>query len=489
MEPAVREARAEPPAASYRPILGADLKGEMRLEAPISVASRIEGVTDFPIDRRGTSFSNRALDNQIRVGLRYDSKLELLPLLLLAEYEHDLLTGPAFGRPTIEGTGLPEDQPATQQLRKAWGRISLGPYLHVGGGFTTSHWGLGLVANDGAHAWTPGSADFSDPRGGDRVLRGLVATGPLTDLRLAGSVFFDSVQGDAVLLAGDTARQVGAALIIGRDLPISAGAYLVRRTWDEAYGGSTRATVLDFTGAMRTDLGDGLNAALEGELAYIGGDTSFSASADLPLRRIHQVGLALRARLEGETLGSVVDFLYASGDANLDDRSEDAFKPNPNYAMGLILYRQVLAAHSARSVHSASDPNLVGRPASALPRFPTRGSPAGSHAFFPRAIWRPGAGFELYGGPLFAFSTAALIDPLNTTVAGGAPRNGLDGSPGAYLGTELDSGLRYRTLIAGTELTLGIEGGVLFPGSAFRTAGGDTMGRVAGARALMSYRL
>ena len=54
-----------------------------------------------------------------------------------------------------------------------------------------------------------------------------------------------------------------------------------------------------------------------------------------------------------------------------------------------------------------------------------------------------------------------MVDPLNTRFNGGIAKNALDGSPGDYLGTELDVGVRQRLLLGGTELTVGVEGAVL----------------------------
>ena len=59
----------------------------------------------------------------------------------------------------------------------------------------------------------------------------------------------------------------------------------------------------------------------------------------------------------------------------------------------------------------------------------------------------------------------------------------------SYLGTELDLGLRYRTIVGGTQLTVGFEGGVFMPGSAY-TEGEDTqLDRVFGGRAMVAYKL
>jgi hypothetical protein len=207
------------------------------------------------------------------------------------------------------------------------------------------------------------------------------------------------------------------------------------------------------------------------------------------VHRLRQIGGAVRAAARGRHGGAVLDMLFASGDGNPDDDLQTTFKADPNFETGLLLYRQVLAAQTGRAPITAGDPDLVGVPSPGLERVPTRGSPTNSIAVFPRAYVRPIDGLEAYGGALLAWSHAPLYDPLNTRVAGGAFRNALGGAPGNWLGAELDLGARYRMLIRGTELTVGVEGAVFFPGDAFTRADGTPMDPVLGGRALFNYRL
>lgn len=459
--------------------------GEMVLEAPLLLSSRFESTSRYAIDADQTPFEADAVDTLVRVGARFDAKRALVPFLVLAEYEHDLFTGTNTALPGLQGDGFPTAEASTDELRKLHLRVSLGWYVHAGFGFNTSHWGLGLVANDGAHGFTPGSAAFIDPRGGDRVLRGFVATGPHTDLKLFASIAFDDVVDDDALLDGDDAQQLAAAVLIGRGLASSAGIYVVRRNQDSGAGGSIDVNVVDVTARTSGEL-EGLGTwSVEGELAHVFGETTVAGTPEFPAQDVSQLGIALRAGLDGGFLGGVLDLLYASGDQNLDDRGQHAFKVDPNYPLGLLLHRHLLAAGSARSVHNAADPELSGLPPRGLNRIPTRGSVSNTLALFPRIFWRPVSSLELYGGPLFAWSATPNIDPLHTRLAGGTPRNAFDRAPGNYLGTELDLGIRYRPEIYGTLLELGGEFGVLAPGSAFE--GGPR--RVLGGRAFVSYRL
>lgn len=482
----VRPASAETPPA-YEPLVSLEFS-EMKFEVPLSFSTRLENVGDYPVDRQGGRLGDTSLSNEVRIGAKFDSRMALVPLLAFAEYEHDLVTGFATGRPSLEGVGLPDAQPVDHQLRKLWGRASLGPYLHAGGGVMTSHFGLGLLANDGAHGWTPGSAQFIDPRGGDRVLRGFLATGPLTEQKIFASLAYDSVLGDDVKLEGDSARQFVAALIVGRNQPHWAGVYLVRRLQDSIDGERTGVWVFDFSASTRPEF-DGFNLLFETELAVIRGTTELAGAAEFPVHDVKQFGLVLRSGIELGNFGAVFDFLYASGDANLDDGVQNAFKADPNFSAGLLLFRHVLAGQSGRAPIVASDLELLGVPPDDIDRFPTRGSVSNTISFFPRLYFRPGEGVELYAGVLFAVADALVTDPYYTRLAGGSVRNSFNVEPGRYLGTEFDAGLRYRTLIEGTELTIGGEVGWLEPGPAFRGTGNGTMSSIQGGRLLLSYRL
>lgn len=478
----------------YEPLVGVTIKG-MRLEMPLSMVGRLEAINSYPVDVNRADDSQTKLETgpagniQARVGLSFNSKLALLPINLGADYEHDVITGPLGGEPDIEGEGLPNSQELEHQLRKATGRVSLGYFLHVTGGLTTSFWGLGLLANDGAHGWTPGSAYFGDPRGGDRVIRVALASGPITRLGISLALGYDWVLKDDSLLNEDEAKQAIGAFTIGRNLPTTLGFYAVYRTQDSTDGDTIEIAALDMHASTTHQLPAGLRLTVSVESALILGETSLASSVDYPEKDVFQLGAALRASLDAGRFGGVLDLLYASGDSNFDDGQNNAFKPDPNYEMGLLLYRHVMAAQTGRATFTASDPELVGYPAEDLDRFPTRGSASNTVAIFPRGWWRPLKGLEVYGGPLFAFTANSNADPLNSKVAGGVPRNALDGDPGSYLGTEIDLGARFQGLISGTLLTAGIEGGVLFTSTALSDAQGSNPGPVFGGRLILAYQI
>ncbi len=479
----------------YRPLMSFELAPQcMRLEIPVTAALRSELSSGFMVDRYGNELTSRpSISPQIRLGARFDSGLRLAPIVIVAEYEHDVLTGSEAASPELEGDGYAGTEGLGHELRKAYVRGSYGRVAHLSLGFQTSYWGLGLIANDGDHGWQPGNARFSDPRGGDRVLRVQLATGPHTDAGLMLAAGADLLSGgylgdDDSLLDDDEAMQVHGAVLLGMGQPHGGGAYVVRRHQETLDGSATDVWVVDLTGRTMIDLSVA-RLGLEAEGAIIVGDTELAPSTDYPEHDVLQTALAFRASLDAGKFGSVLDFLFASGDQNIDDDKQHAFKADPNYELGMLLFRHVISGQTARGSFTAGDPTLVGVPANDLNRIPTRGSATNTVAVFPRVRYRPIAGLETYAGPLFAFAVMPMVDPFNTRIAGGVIRSGLNGPAGVYLGTELDLGVRYRMNIEGGEITIGGEVGTLRPGSALSKPDGNPMDAVHGGRLMLNARL
>jgi hypothetical protein len=457
-------------------------------EAPLLIAGRLEGVSAVPVDRDGNVYrSGVVLSPLVRIGARLGNTRPLGGLVLLrAEGEVDAVTGAWSSATPIAGAEMPNSAAIGVQLRKAMARVSLGPYLHLGGGIMTSHWGMGLVANDGAHGWEPGSAAFTDPRGGDRVLRGFLATGPLTAARLVATFAVEQVREDPVILSGDSAMQVIASAQVGEGARDGGGFFFVHRRQRAADGGALDVTVFDVAGraAFRAGLAE---LTLEGEGAVITGSTAYGPTVRIPTHNVLQMGGVARAGLAFRRVGAVLDLIYASGDGNVDDARVTGFKANPNFEEGLLLFRYVLAAQSGRGVATATDPQLVATPTPGIERTPTQGAITNTLAIFPRLWVRPARGLEVYGGALFGFTPARNADPFNTQIAGGSPRNAVGEKPGSFYGAEIDLGARYRITLHHTELTVGAEGGVLRPGSALRGSTGPDSS-IVGGRLMLGYR-
>lgn len=478
-----------PPRSPDAARLSLDLGEGARFELPLSMVARFEDVSQFRVDADDNQLGTSALDTQVRVGLRFNSGRLLSFGQFSAAYEHDLVTGAVYGRNELEGAFIPAARDYEHQLRRAEGRMSFGRWVHVAGGFTMSHFGLGLVANDGAHGWTPGSAMFNDPRGGDRVLRATLATGPHTGGSFFAAVNVDSVVDDDVLIDGDEAIQVSGAIVAGYRKPSWIGLYAAYRDLEAANGGFLDVLAVDLSGQWTLPLEDGQRIELAGELAVLVGSTDAAGPADITEQDILQVGAALRASYHAGAWGVVLDGFFGSGDGDINDGTQGGFKADPNYAMGFVLFRHLMAAQTGRSAVTSADPDLVGRAPRGIQRFANRGGPAQSLAVFPRAYVRPLDGVEVYGGPMLAFATGSQMDPFNSQLAGGVVRNAVDGDPGRYLGTEVDLGARWRLDGDFGVLDVGLEYGLLLPGDAYQDAAGTTPDPIHAGRAILGYRL
>lgn len=483
---------------SYRPLIHREIgKRCVLLEAPVWLAGRVEGASSFGIDRDGNTHATDAeWSPRARVGLRIDTQRALGPFALFAEYEQDIVAGTAGKTDPLIPEGLPVNDGLATAPRKAMLRASFGNFVHLAGGLMTSQWGMGLLANEGNSRWEPGNARFSDPRGGDRVLRGAIATGPHTRAKLMATFAFDKVIDDDILLtprksatADDKAHQFIGAITVGQGGPHTIGAYVVHRDQTAIDGKKTKVWAFDVAGKTAFRLRP-VRIEIEAEAALIAGTTDLVPTPEHRVHDVLQFGAAARANFDFGAFGAVLDLLYASGDQNVDDGSQNGFRVDPSYEMGMLLFRRVMAAQTARAAVTAANPELVGYPSEDLNRIPTRGSITNTVAVFPRLRYRFRAGLEAYGGPLFAFAPVKVADPFNTRINGGAPTNARGRASGNYLGTEYDLGLRFRMITWGVETTLGVEGALLLPGDGLRGLGDGAANEVVySGRGLVEFRL
>ena len=507
----------------YSPLLSLKAS-KWQFDFPVTLSGRYEQASSILLDRDNTSLESSYIDMLARIGFRVDAKDGLLPFLFKAEFEADVISGSElFGSAKdIDGLGFAGTRPLAvpgevnfyrDSLRKAYIQASLMQYAHLIGGVMTSQWGLGLLANDGTQGWKPRNAVFHDPRGGDRVLRAMLATGPHSKRhQIFATVAFDQLLNDDIMLEGDEGHQFVGALMYGRGKPKNAGIYFVRRhqvspartitTNERGFGinvaeGVTDVNVIDATFSLEYNLGDSIGQfKLAGEAAYIFGDSTLAPNAEVSTREVRQLGIAAKASLDRDNHGFLVDFMFASGDGDLNDEYNAAFIADPNYTMGLLMYRHLMAGHTGRALVTASNPDIVGAPPQDVERFATQGSVSNTIAFFPRAYYQvlqrekgDRMDLEVYGGTLVAFSATPLLDPFNTRIQGGDRKNALNASAGSYLGTEIDIGFRWRQFFDSSQLTTGAEFGYLIPGSAFVSNTGQDQENVFGGRFILEYRL
>lgn len=365
-------------------------------------------------------------------------------------------------------------------------------------GMQSSHWGMGILANDGDHP-----SMFGDYDSGSTVHRFLFATTPAGE----GTPFLIALAGDIVhedntaeLTEGDRAYQAVLALLY-RTAPAEIGAYGVLRHQNrdlEATGDLTPFTedltvgVIDLTAKFNSKA-PGADAYVYGEMemATIFGSTSFVRTAYvqpldpraqrddeeiLSFGAAAKLGFAHLARRGPEEWGDVVgevEWGYASGDADPTDGRTRRFTFDPNHNVGLVLFDQVLRWKTARAATNAQDPNIVNRPAPGLQFLPSKGGVFGATYLNPRVLVRPERWFDVKLGAVFAQSTADVVDPYHFGALGNVANFDGGDEKNHDLGVELDAGFDARLAMnRRTTLQLGAEGGVLFPGGAFDDAAG-----------------
>lgn len=386
-------------------------------------------------------------------------------------------------------------------------------------GQQTSHWGQGLLANDGAH-----QSMFGDTIRGAIVERLLYATRPFGKqsplaVAIAGDLVFEDNTADLLgdspeQPTGDIAWQGILALMLTSDVA-EIGTYGVLRTQSRtlpttlsSYDERTTVGVFDVAGRLRGRVpGTRGYAYLAGEAAVIAGSSSYlrsgyvarpdptepiedeailSFGASTTFGYVHLAdGEADEAdpsviggapRSKHTPWGDLVvelEWGYASGDADPFDGTTHRFTFDTNHNVGLVLFDHVLAWKTARAATIAQDPRIVGRPNPGLQLLPSQGGVFGATYLNPRMIVRPVRAVDVKLGVVVAQATADVVDPYQAGALGRYANFDGGNARRRDLGLELDAGVDARVpLEPTTTLALGVEGGVLFPGGAFDDARG-----------------
>jgi len=293
---------------------------------------------------------------------------------------------------------------------------------------------------------------------------------------------------------GDRAFQGVLAVRYNKDPENNFGVYAVyrnQRNINATDGGkATDVFVIDAAGKWEFFKRRNRVLKVGFEALTINGTTTQARNENSALLRVQQFGAAAKVSYKVHQLTLLADWGFASGDQNpADDRIEN-FRFDRDFKVGLVLFDHVMAYQSARAGVRASDPNLVGIAPEGADLIGTAGSITGVWYLFPRVKYGLFDWLDVYGGPLFAFSTARLTDPFNTRLGGGTALNSLNGRPGLYMGTEVDLGVqaRYRP-VPELLITATGEGGLFLPGDAYNLPAGGVMGPVGFGRIRLSIAL
>lgn len=466
------------------------------ITAALAASARIsyEGATPFPLDDKSAPTTIAPLMTRVRV----TPEIHLKGFGLIGEA--DTASGAIIGTPSkaLVGDRVPYPPISALDLRKLYleYKWNSGAFRV---GLQTQSWGLGMLANDGAK--DPEAGDFGQQQFGNTTYRALLAVRPLFNLGGTFKAFETALAADLInrdnlseFSRGDRAFQGVLALRFNKDPENNFGIYGVYRAQTNVNvtdgGKQTNVFVVDAAG--KWEFFKRRNRALKVgfEALTISGTTTQARNENAALLKVQQFGAAAKVSYKANRLTLLADWGFASGDQNPGDDRLENFRFDRDFKVGLVLFDHVMAYQSARSSVRASDPNLVGIAPEGADLLGTAGSITGVWYLFPRIKYGLFDWLDVYGGPLFAFSTARLADPFNTRIGGGTAINSLGGRPGLYMGTEVDLGVqaRYRP-IPELLITATGEGGLFLPGDAYTLPTGGVMGPVGFGRIRLSIAL
>jgi len=461
---------------------------------------RLSGLSDLPLAQFGGDAQSGSLGQTVRLvhwlritpRLQYRDKLQVVGQI-------DVPRGFIAGQTTrhVQAAEHAMDKRQPLEVAPRWLYLDwMSPVGLVRVGQQPSHWGMGILANDGDHPTL-----FGDYRDSSIVERVLFATRPggkdsPFNVALAGDLVFKDP--NANLVDGDRAFEgVLAAFYQDRDDNMIGlyGVYRDQRRNNDAplareFNEKLQVWVMDSAGRFNAKIPGARGHVFGGyEVAYILGKTNYvrtlTQTQNNSLEDVRQLGAAAHlgavttAGQGDQRWGDFVASLewgWASGDSNPNDGVEKRFTFDPNHNVGLIIFNEALAWKTARAATVAEDPALSARPNPGADLLPTNGGVAGATYLNPGIVVRPVRQLDLKGGAVIAQTTADFVDPVYVGT-NGRFRNYDRGSPKSHdLGLELDAGVEYRlALDYGMKLQLGAQGGVFFPGGAFTDGAGHGM--------------
>jgi len=444
-------------------------------------------LSDIPVNESGGEL-NQNLFGENRLRISPYLSLDDLKMKVLAEA--DFLTGLNYGDepytdfrfaeiPRNNRDGISKID--FRQLYFQW----LTPYGLLKIGQMTSEWGYGIMANGGSEENL-----FGDSYLGDLVDRVEFVTTPfalLGDSDVLKNLYI-AIGGDFVyrddlgsVLEGDKAFQ-GIFAGLYRDESYSGGYYIAYRNQKDN-AGNGEYEILEGTGydiffSAKPRLGENvfIEAGFEGVI-LTGRTTMLLNYNNRNGVKVKSGGAVARVGFDFKDYGirPLFETGVASGDGNLNDGTLYAYKFDPNYNVGIVLFDEVLNAVTASSAERAGDPEKLGSPPPGVKLLPSNGSITNAVYFMPTISYTGINNIKIDAGVLVANALEDITDPYLTFKNGGTPRTFLDISPRSkQLGSEVDLGISYTYKLKDLfKIITGIQYGQLFPGRFFTTADGS----------------
>ncbi len=399
-------------------------------------------VTDFPVDPDGNTLGQDAVYTQrLRTGVAVKNDSVRIAT------EWDLFSGQLAG--DTWDVPIIEDQ-RRRDLMGVWNRqafkprkghiVATLPVAQIEAGLVTSHWGLGMLSNDGAHEPWFGVNEF-----GDRLIRLRISTRPAKTSPFSISFAYDRVVDDDLARWSDyqwASQGVIAALYADKS-DRRLGVYGVARTQREILTErETRVGVLDVYGDLPFAITNGWMARLALEAAGVSGKTDRATTYNSPDQvRISSGGATGIAGILAPNHVATFNVRggWASGDGNPDDGVSHDFTFDRDFGVGQVLFDEVLGGVAAATQVVLSNPENSGQPPDGVEALVNEG--AFSRAAFVQPIVdaRPTDWALVRLGWLMAWSTGPVQHPFTTFRNGGVPHNQHGNETSGYkLGTELD---------------------------------------------------
>lgn len=413
-------------------------------------------------------------------GLKFVFSIELLSGQIFGDHEDIApLTGRRDRRDYDAGLDIERILPRSAYVQ--WtSKVGM-----IKAGLMTSHFGLGLAANNGRD-----SDEFTfgmTHSGGDVVIRALLATTPFHALSNDsgwGRYLTMLVSGDAIyqddnaeLREGDRGYNVTAALMY-RHPDFDNGFLYNYRYQKDRDADHLIAHAFDLNGRNTFALGQGKpspdapNATsaklhFDYEIVALFGHTdryvNFGAPDGLNIQSFAAVG-RLWAELDPIGLDIITEVGFASGDDNSNDDMSTAFSFDPDYEVGLIFFDEFLPRISARGVEQAMDPTVVSQPVKGVGMAATQGKVTNAVYLMPTIRYtskrcpKSTARVQALVGGLAIWSHEYLAQTWYTNDNGGVATNQFGRTTDSHLiGGEALAGLRVDFAPVGEHLGLALE--------------------------------
>jgi hypothetical protein len=426
---------------------GAD-PGPVKFKTHANIWAAHDQTGEFPVDAEGTMGGQGGhIEMRSILGLKLSNKE------VVVEAEIGGLSGQIWGEHwAVPGSIDQRNRHKNGLAALAPRTLKIGANLPVGQlemGLMTSHWGLGMLANDGEH-----NPYFGLPEFGDRVMRARFTTKPSKDSPWHFTGAWDRVVEDELTIdASNQWTHQGILSTLWTKGNDKLGVYAVSRQQDELLTGrTTRAGVLDAFADTHTRVANGVKLRLAFEAAGISGKTNRSTTTESP-RRIHirsggATALGMLSVMD-DRLKFGASSGFASGDGDPTDDTSHDFTFDRNFGVGMILFDEVQGGIDAATYNLVTNPEYAGQAPDGVEATVHEGAFRRASYIQPRIQVKPLPWLVVRTGVLFASATAPIAHPFYTLRNGGTPVNQLkEETEGYRLGTEFDWSLTIKTMVA-----------------------------------------